>query len=75
MKDIIKGGYEEGLSTDLYIGKAMQDGEWKIGKVVEITHPSKGLWITDQSGKAVGIQEFFLLKYNSSGIELNLVAV
>ncbi|GJQ72998.1 hypothetical protein Trydic_g1635 [Trypoxylus dichotomus] len=65
MKDAVKGGYLE-KQFDLFIGKALHEGEWKIGKVADITQTSKGLWLWDAEGKATSLREFYLLKYNTS---------
>ncbi|GJQ86097.1 hypothetical protein Trydic_g15253 [Trypoxylus dichotomus] len=41
MKDAIKGGFQDGYVV--FIGKTCHEGEWKIGKVVPMNKPNKGL--------------------------------
>ncbi|GJQ73008.1 hypothetical protein Trydic_g1644 [Trypoxylus dichotomus] len=66
MKNAVRGGYEEGVASELYIGKDVLNKEWKIGKVIEITNSAKGLWVWSQDGTALRQYEFYILKYNST---------
>ncbi|GJQ72997.1 hypothetical protein Trydic_g1634 [Trypoxylus dichotomus] len=65
MRGAVKGGYQENQFS-LYIGKAFHQGEWKIGKVVDITQIIKGLWVWNTEGESINLREFHLLKYNTS---------
>lgn len=69
MKDAVKGGFEETENLDLFIGKALHEGEWKIGKVMEKGSTAQGLWVWQSDGGAVNLRQFHLLKYNSSIID------
>ncbi|GJQ72999.1 hypothetical protein Trydic_g1636 [Trypoxylus dichotomus] len=62
MKDAVKGGYQENEFT-LFIGKALNQGEWKIGNV-DITQSLRGLWVWDGEEEPNCLQEFYLLRYN-----------
>lgn len=64
MREAVRGGYED--SEDLFIGKAVQESEWKIGKVREIGSVNEGLWIWTRNGASVNLKGFHLLKYNST---------
>ncbi|GJQ73005.1 hypothetical protein Trydic_g1642 [Trypoxylus dichotomus] len=68
MSYVVAGGYQiDGESQfPLYIGKAFHDNEWKIGKVVDIFHRWKGLWVWDRDGITLNLQEFYMMKYNPS---------
>ncbi|KRT84356.1 hypothetical protein AMK59_1752 [Oryctes borbonicus] len=61
----VRGGHQNNLFI-LFIGKAFHEGEWKIGKVFDIMHKWKGLWLWDANGKSNNLREFYLLKYNTS---------
>ncbi|GJQ73002.1 hypothetical protein Trydic_g1639 [Trypoxylus dichotomus] len=66
MANVVRGGYQldDGSQFNLFIGKAFHENEWKVGKVVEITHRWKGIWLWDRNGKSINLQEFYILKYN-----------
>ncbi|KRT84355.1 hypothetical protein AMK59_2771 [Oryctes borbonicus] len=76
MKNVVRGGFQIDNDTqfNLYIGKALHENEWKIGKVVDITHRWKGLWLWSENGVSVSVQEFFLLKYRRSTTSCNAAA-
>lgn len=69
MREAVKGGYQSNLDvSDTYIGKVMHENEWKIGKVVEIGHPTvAGIWVWNN----VNLKTFHLLKYNLTSPECN----
>ncbi|KRT84354.1 hypothetical protein AMK59_1287 [Oryctes borbonicus] len=64
MKNVVKGGYEEGLASELYIGKKLIHREWKIGKVIEMMHPNKGLYLWTEEASVSRQYQFHILKYN-----------
>lgn len=66
MKNVVKGGYREDVGDDLYIGKVMHEGDWKVSKAFAWNYRSPGLWVWDQNGEGVNIKEFDVLKYNST---------
>ncbi|GJQ73019.1 hypothetical protein Trydic_g1654 [Trypoxylus dichotomus] len=65
LKNTIIGGFYKN-DFNYFIGKIYHDGEWKVGKVIPIESPSKGLIVWNSDGKAVSFSKFHLLKYNSS---------
>lgn len=64
MKNAIKGGFQEQPSFDLYVGRIMQEGEWKISKVVDMNHQDKGIWVWTDNGGSARYYQFELLKAN-----------
>lgn len=70
MKNAVKGGFQTTLlDRDLFIGKVLDEGEWKIGKVVGIGLIFHGLWIAKANGGGHNVLQFYLLKYNSTAID------
>ncbi|KRT84515.1 hypothetical protein AMK59_1901, partial [Oryctes borbonicus] len=51
MTNVVKGGYQQD-GFDLFIGKARYESEWRIGKVVGITYPMRGLWVWNANGNS-----------------------
>lgn len=62
LKNAVRAGYEDGYY--LFIGKALRESEWKIGKVVLKGNSScKGLQIWNHHGRCAFTFKFLILKY------------
>ncbi|GJQ71938.1 hypothetical protein Trydic_g3047 [Trypoxylus dichotomus] len=59
----IQGGYQDGYAT--YIGRALHEGQWKVGKVVPKEIPTSGLQVWDKDGNCAIIPDFEILKYKA----------
>lgn len=69
MKNAILGGHytnSPGHTFNVFIGKLNHENEWKVAKVISIEDPWKGLIVWDSNGKPVRVQQFHMLKYNST---------
>lgn len=65
MTNAVKGGFQANLNENLFIGKAIHEGECKIGKIIPMPHALKGLWLWyNENGNKDRLDEFYILKYN-----------
>lgn len=69
----VVGGFRGNLQEEedeffkpLFIGRVFHENEWKIGKVVRMGSPVKGLWIWNQAGNGERMIYFDILRYNDT---------
>lgn len=69
MRNAVLGGFHNDIQN-VFIGKVLHEGVWKVGKVLPMENSHKGLLVwNDVDGQSVHVKQFHMLKYNST-IEL-----
>ncbi|KAI4459815.1 hypothetical protein MML48_6g00003759 [Holotrichia oblita] len=66
MRNAILGGFHNDIQN-VFIGKFLHEGEWKVGRVLPMENNYKGLLVwNDADGQSVHVKQFYMLKYNAS---------
>ncbi|GJQ72991.1 hypothetical protein Trydic_g1628 [Trypoxylus dichotomus] len=74
MKNAVRGGWQP--SYDLFIGRILEAGEWRIGRVLTIESGSvNGMHVWDAAGKTKRVLQFEILKYNTTVVSSNGIVI